>query len=82
MGTQYAHVKAILHSSRRALAIHETGDRIWRRFQVRHADTAISARIRELRKDLERDGLTVLSHRADKNKHHHVYFIAQAPACR
>lgn len=73
--TQYAHVRYVLEHSRRALAIHEIGGRIWRRFEVRHADTAISARIRELRHDLETEGKTVVSRRAGPGKAHHVYSI-------
>lgn len=78
MATQYQHVKAILEKSRRALAIHEIGARIFSRFGVRHADTAISARIREIRRDLENEGRTILSRRAGPGKAHHVYAIGRA----
>lgn len=77
MATQYAHVLAILERSRRAVAIHEIGQRIFSRYRVRHADTAISARIREIRRDLETQGRTVISHRASPKKAHHVYAIGQ-----
>jgi hypothetical protein len=82
--TQYAHVKAVLESATKALAIHDIGAEIWRRFRVRHADTAISARIREIRKDLERETSrkrvkkTILSWRAGKHKAHHLYCIGTA----
>ena len=79
MGTQYNHVMSVLESSDRALAVHEIGQEIWKRYQVRHADTAISARIREIRHDLEREGKTILSHRASETKHHHVYLIGKVP---
>ena len=81
MATQYDHVKAVLQSSRRALAIHEIGQKIWKRYEVRHADTAISARIREIRKDLESEGKTIFSHRASETKHHHLYYIGDLSGC-
>jgi hypothetical protein len=78
MGRQYAHVKEILEGAERALAIHEIGARIWNKFRVRHADTAISARIREIRADLELKGKrTIHSRRAGPNHHHHVYAIGR-----
>lgn len=77
MGTQYDHVKAILEGSRQALAIHDISKAIWQRFRVRHADTAISARIRELRHDLAVKGKTIVSHRAAPDKCHHVYAISK-----
>lgn len=82
MATQYQHVKAILEKSRRALAIHEIGARIFSRFGVRHADTAISARIRDIRHDLAAEGRTVLSREAGRGKKHHVYWIAPLPTTR
>lgn len=81
MGEQYNHVKAVLESSSDALAIHEIGQEIWRRYQVRHADTAISARIRDIRNDLEADGKTIFSHRASETAHHHVYYIGGLSDC-
>lgn len=82
--TQYAHVRAVLESASKALAIHDIGAQIWKRFRVRHADTAISARIREIRKDLERETekkrvrKTIVSWRAGEGKAHHVYCIGTA----
>lgn len=81
---QYDHVKAVLESATRALAIHEIGAEVRKRFRVRHADTAISARIREIRQDLERETRqqrvkkTILSWRAAPGKSHHVYCIGKA----
>lgn len=74
---QYDHVKSVLSKSRRALAIHEIGGLILAEFGVRHADTAISARIREIRRDLCLEGKTVVSHRAGPGKCHHVYAIVK-----
>lgn len=82
--TQYAHVRAVLESATKALAIHDIGAQIWKRFRVRHADTAISARIREIRKDLERETekkrvkKTIVSWRAGPRKAHHLYCIGTA----
>ena len=81
MATQYDHVKAVLEKSRRALAIHQINARILGRFGVQHSDTAISARIREIRKDLEAEGRTIFSHRASEKKHHHVYYIGSITRC-
>lgn len=78
--SQYQHVKRILEGSRKALAIHEIGARIFARFKVRHADTAISARIREIRRDLEVEGKTITSRRAGPGKCHHVYAIERSMA--
>lgn len=75
MERQYDHVKKVLERSRRPLAVHEIGNRIANVFKVRHADTAISARIREIRRDLETEGRTILSKRAAPDKAHHVYSI-------
>lgn len=80
MASQYAHVKEILEKSKQPLAIHEIGAEIWRKFRVRHADTAISARIREIRYDLATKGKTIVSHRAAPGKCHHVYAISKLPA--
>lgn len=77
MDRQYDHVMRVLEGSRRPLAIHEIGARVRARFNVQHADTAISARIREIRRDLETKGRTVLSRRAGPGKAHHVYAIGQ-----
>lgn len=77
MESQYTHVKKVLEKSRRPLAIHEIGACIKARFRVQHADTAISARIREIRRDLATEGRTVLSRRAGPGKAHHVYAIGQ-----
>ena len=84
MATQYTHVRAVLEGAKNALAIHEIGAEIWRRYRVRHADTAISARIREIRHDIERETekkrvkKTILSWRAGPKKAHHVYCIGLA----
>ena len=83
--SKYDHVKAVLESANRALAIHEISAEIWKRFQVRHADTAVSARIREIRQDLERETerqpimKTIVSWRAAPGKNHHVYCICKSP---
>ena len=81
MATQYDHVKAVLEKSGRALAIHQINARILSRFGIQHSDTAISARIREIRKDLEVEGRTIFSHRASEKKHHHLYYIGSVSAC-
>ena len=81
MATQYDHVKAVLEKSGRALAIHQINARILSRFGIQHSDTAISARIREIRKDLEAEGRTIFSHRASETKHHHVYYIGSITRC-
>lgn len=84
MATQYAHVRAVLESATRALAIHEIGAEIWSRYRIRHADTAISARIREIRKDIEAETATalyrrtVISCRAGPKDAYHIYCIGAA----
>lgn len=77
MGTQQARVRRILEGARRPLAIHEIGERIRRKFGTYDADTAISARIRDLRRALEREGMTIHSWRAGPGKAHHVYLITR-----
>lgn len=72
---QKARVKAVLEDARRPLALHEIGTAIYRRFRTRDAETAISARIRDLRHDLELEGATIHSERAGPGKCHHVYRI-------
>lgn len=72
---QKARVRAVLEASKRPLALHEISTMITRKFRVRDAETAISARIRELRYDLALEGLTIHSERAAPGKQHHVYRV-------
>lgn len=74
--TQYARVKAVLQKARKPLALHEIRERILRQFKHMDAETAISARIRDIRRDLELEGQTVMSRRAGIGKAHHLYFLS------
>lgn len=74
--TQYARVKAVLEATKKPLALHEIGRISRRMHQVRDAETAISARIRDIRHDLESEGKTILSTPAARDKKYHKYWIA------
>ena len=75
---QKARVRSVLEEANRPLALHEIGNRIARKFRTRDAETAISARIRELRYEMEKDGLTIHSERAGPGKQHHLYRVVNA----
>lgn len=75
---QKARVRAVLEDAAKPLALHEIGECIARRFRQRDAETAISARIRELRYELALDGQTIHSERAGPGKCHHLYRIVSA----
>lgn len=74
--TQYSRVKQVIESSDRPLTLHEIAKRIWSEFRKRDAETAISARIRDIRYDLELEGKTILSERVSPKKHHHKYWLS------
>lgn len=74
---QKARVLAVLACAAAPLALHEIREQILDRFRVSDAETAISARIRELRHELARDGRTIVSVRAC-GKQHHLYQISSA----
>lgn len=76
--TQYAHVKAVLEQAKRPLALFQISSEITKKFNVRHAETAISARIREIRQDIIREGRTIHSKRKSKRDAYHVYAIVKA----
>lgn len=73
--TQYQRVKAVLEKAAKPLAIHQISQISFRLHGVRDADTAVSARIREIRRDLEPDGKTVFGRPASRHKRHHVFQI-------
>lgn len=74
--TQLSRVKAVLEGASRPLALHDLRRIILNRFGVSDAETAISARIRELRPRIAAEGKTILSDRAGPGKAHNVYWIA------
>lgn len=76
MMTQQRRVKAVLEAASQPLTLHQIGEEIRQKFDSWDAETAISARIRDLRHDLESHGKTILSKRAGPGKHHHCYWIA------
>lgn len=73
--SQYKRVKAVLECANKPLALHEIGKISYQMHRVRDAETAISARIRDLRHDLEREGKTIWSAPASRTKKHHLYQI-------
>lgn len=75
--TQLQRVKAVLEGANRALALHEIGAIGFSQFRVRDAETAISARIRELRYSLMLEGKTIHAVQA-KPKAYFVYSIVRA----
>lgn len=76
MKTQFLQVLEALEEAKNPMAIHEIGVAIWKKHRRRHADTAISARIREIRAGLSASKRTIRSERAGEGKAHHVYWIA------
>lgn len=74
--SQIRRVKAALEGASRPLALHDLRRIILNRFGVSDAETAISARIRELRPRLAAEGKTILSERAGEGKSHRVYWLA------
>lgn len=78
--SQYARVKHVLERASRPLALHEIHEAIRLKYQAFDAETAISARIRDIRHDLEREGKTIFSCRAGHGKAHHIYQIVHSNA--
>lgn len=76
--SQYARVKSVLERASRPLALYEIHEAIRLMYQTFDAETAISARIRDIRHDLEREGKTIWSARVGHGKHHHHYRIVSA----
>lgn len=74
--TQSARVKAVLLGADCPLALHEIGEIGFAMFRVRDAETAISARIRELRYSLMAEGKTIVGARAAP-KSYWVYSIVR-----
>mgnify|MGYP006189386605 CR=1 FL=1 len=72
--SQYSRVKTVLELADRPLALHHIGSISFKMHRVRDAETAISARIRDIRRDLEQRGKTIVSSPA-KGKRHHLYRI-------
>ncbi len=77
--TQYSRVKAILEEAEKPLTLHQIGKEVWKKFGLRDAETAISARVRDIRHDIHIDGKTILSERVSPKKQHHRYWIANLP---
>ena len=61
--TQEYRVLAVLRAAEKPIALHEIQARIWSVFRRRDSETAISARIRELRRSLELSGQTIHCHK-------------------
>lgn len=80
--SQKKRVRDVLEAAKKPLALHEIGSLIYRKFRVRDAETAISARIRDIRNELVVDGMTIHSERAGPGKHHHVYRVINARQAR
>lgn len=74
--TQYFRVKSVIEGADKPLTLHEISKRIVATFRTRDAETAISARIRDIRHDLHTHGKTILSERVSPKKHHHKYWLA------
>lgn len=77
--TQQDRVKAVLESTRERLTLHQIKRRIRAEFGKSDAETAISARVRDIRNDLKLTGKTILSERVSPEKRHHAYWIADLP---
>lgn len=74
--TQQDRVKAVLEEAATPLTLQQIGQIIRQKFRICDAETAISARIRDIRHALLAEGRTVLSERVSPLKHHHKYWIA------
>ncbi|MBX9755847.1 MAG: hypothetical protein K2X80_13915 [Pseudomonadaceae bacterium] len=78
--TQYERVLAVLDRSAVPLALHEIKDAILARFEQMDSEAGISARIRDIRHDLEgRKAGTVEAVRAP-GRAWYRYFVARRPA--
>lgn len=74
----YKLIIRVMRANKRPMFLYEIQQEIWQGFRQRYETTAISARIRdEVRKELQRNGRTVLSARAP-GKAAHVYWIGKA----
>lgn len=72
--TQYQRVKTILSKADRPLALFEIAAMIRLEFGRYDSDAAISARIRDIRHDLEKSNQgTIAGKIAGKGKHHYIY---------
>lgn len=75
--TQYARVKAVLEGATKPLSIFQIQKKIRRAFDRIDSECAISARIREIRRDLHPDGKTIHSERVGSGKHYHIYWVTR-----
>lgn len=75
--SQYSRVLTILETADGPLALFEIAKRIKMRFRLVDSEAGISARIREIRKNLEfHNKKTIIGVRAGDGKHNHIYAIA------
>lgn len=75
--SQYDRVKQVLQDTEKPLALHTIHSDIYRRFGVMDSEAAISARIREIRYDLEQSGGgSVYSERVPEKAYHRYKVIA------
>ncbi len=76
--SQYMRVKQVLEKAERPLALFEIRGRIRQLFFVMDSDAAISARIRDIRHDLEfsREG-TILGQKAGTKKAYYLYALVK-----
>lgn len=75
--SQYDRVKAVLQAATKPLALCEIRRRILMRFSVSDSEAAISARIRDIRHDLQKEGFTVASQRAAPGVSNPVYWLTR-----
>lgn len=74
---QYDRVKEVLQRTERPLPLHSIHDEIRHHFGVLDSEAAISARIRDIRHDLEKSGEgTVYSERVPEKAYHRYRVIA------
>lgn len=76
--SQYIRVKKVLEQAERPLALFEIQTRIKLIFGAMDSDAAISARIRDIRHDLQaRNEGTILGQKAGPDKAYHLYVLVK-----
>lgn len=76
--SQYIRVKKVLEQAERPLALFEIQTRIKHIFGVMDSDAAISARIRDIRHDMQQKNEgTILGQKAGPNKCYHLYVLVK-----
>ena len=74
--TQYARVLSVLRDESEPQSLFQIRNRIKKVHNRVDSECAISARIRDIRRELMRDGFTVESRRAGPGKSYHIYWIS------